>query len=261
MKVDAFLNHKILLIAPGPTVILKHQILLRKYPMTKKRLFALAAGCALALLAACGGGDGVKLGEFPALSATEGDAPITLKAPTSASPASFSFDSSNLAVAMVAGDKLTIVGAGTSTITARQGQMGSYNPTSTTTLLTVAQRVCAAPAERVQGVCVPAATTAAYVTNGTLNWMPASSVATWAAADAFCKGVTGQGVTGWRLPTQFELTALVGSGKLAEKGWNLSDTWTSSAGAAEKQHVAVNLTTNVTMSVADATNAYVTCTR
>lgn len=46
--------------------------------MIMKRILPLAAGCALVLLAACGGGDGVKLGEFPALTATEGDATLTL---------------------------------------------------------------------------------------------------------------------------------------------------------------------------------------
>lgn len=229
--------------------------------MSTKRMLALAASGTLLLLAACGGGGGVRLGEFPALSATEGDAPITLKAPTSASPASFSYDSSNLAVATVAGNQLTIVGAGTSTITARQGQMGSYNPTSTTTLLTVAQRACSEPSVRENGVCVAPATTASYVTNGALSWMPTSFGMAWAAAESFCKAVRINGANGWRLPTQFELTALGASGQLAGKGWTLAETWTASAGAAEKQHVAVNLSSNVTMSVADADKAYVTCVR
>lgn len=228
--------------------------------MIMKRILPLAAGCALVLLAACGGGDGVKLGEFPALTATEGDAPLTLKAPTSASPASFSYDSSDPKVATVAGDKLTIVGAGTSTITARQGQMGSYNPTSASTTLTVAARVSAEPARKENGVCVAPVTTAAYVSSAGLNWMPATDLPlAWAAAETFCKTVKINGSTGWRLPTQFELTALVASGQLAGKGWNPVDTWTSNAGAAEKTHVAANLSTNALLSMADEKKLAVTC--
>jgi hypothetical protein len=165
------------------------------------------------LLASCGGDDGVKLGEFLALSATGGDPRIALKAPGSASPASFSYDSSDLGVATVAGDKLTIVGPGTSTITAR---------------------VCAEPSVKQEGVCVAPVTTAAYVPSGALTWMPATGTVAWATADTFCKTTKINGSTGWRLATRFELTALVASGQLAGKGWNLVDTWTSNAGAAEK---------------------------
>ena len=228
--------------------------------MTTKRLLALAASCALLVLGACGSNDGVKLGDFPALNATEGDPPVTLKAPTSASPATFSYSSSNLAVASIAGDKLTIVGAGTSTITAQQGQMGSYNPTSTNALLTVAQRVCAEPAVKENGVCVAPATTAAYVNYAGMNWMPATATGlAWAAAESFCKTVKINGATGWRLPTQFELTAMVGAGQLTGKEWNLVDTWTSNAGAAEKTHVAANLSTNTLMSLADDKKVAVIC--
>lgn len=228
--------------------------------MTTKRILALAASCVLFLLTACGGGDGVKLGEFAALSAAEGDAPITLKAPSSASPATFSYSSSNLAVASIAGDKLTIVGVGTSTITAQQGQMGSYNPTSTSTLLTVKERTCAEPSVKENGVCVAPATTAGYVTYGGLNWMPATATGlAWAAAESFCKTVKINGATGWRLPTQFELTAMAGAGQLTGKEWNLVDTWTSNAGAAEKTHVAANLSTNTLMSLADDKKVPVTC--
>lgn len=229
--------------------------------MTTTRMRALAVGCALALLAACGSNnDGVKLGDFPALSATEGDTPLTLKAPTSASPASFSFESSDPKVATVAGDKLTIVGIGTSTITARQGQLGSYNPTSTSALLTVGVRVCAEPAVKEAGLCVAPATNAAYVSHGGLTWMPATAATvTWSAADSFCKTARINGSTGWRLPTQFELSAMVGAGALSEKKWNQGDVWTSNTGAAEKTHVVANLTTNTLMSMADDKKFAVTC--
>ena len=87
---------------------------------------------------------------FAAINATEGDAPITLTAPTSGSPAEFVFTSSNPQVATVQGNKLTILLVGTSTITAQQPQLGSYNPTSTSALLTVKARVCTAPAVNAQ---------------------------------------------------------------------------------------------------------------
>lgn len=232
-----------------------------EYPMTTIQMRALAAGCALALLAACGSNnDSVKLGDFPALSATEGDTPLTLKAPTSASPASFSFESSEPKVATVVGDKLTIVGVGTSTITARQGQLGSYNPTSTSALLTVGTRVCAEPAAKEAGVCVSPATSAIYVSHGGLTWMPATSATvTWTAADSFCKTARINGSTGWRLPTQFELSAMVGAGQLSGKGWNQGEVWTSNTGAAEKTHVVANLATNTLMSMADDKKFAVTC--
>lgn len=229
--------------------------------MTTPRILSLAVTGALFLLASCGGHDGVELGPFAPLTATEGDAPITLTAPTSKSPAPFSYTSSDPRVATVQGDKLIIGVAGTSTITAQQGREGSYYPTSTSTTLTVAKRICDEPTVNENGVCVAPATTASYVTSGALTWMPTSFAMAWAGAEAFCKGVRINGSTGWRLPTQFELTALVASGELAEKKWAMQDTWTFSAGAAEKQHVAVNLATNATTSVADVNKAYVTCVR
>ncbi|MFC5462352.1 DUF1566 domain-containing protein [Massilia niabensis] len=229
--------------------------------MTTPRILSLAVTGALVLLASCGGHDGVELGPFAALTATEGDAPITLTAPTSKSPAPFFYTSSDSRVATVQGDKLIIGEVGTSTITAQQGREGSYYPTSTSTTLTVAKRVCEPPAVLESGACVTPPATASYVTTGALSWMPTWFTRTWAQADAYCKGEKINGSNGWRLPNQFELTALVASGELAEKKWVMQDTWTSSAGAAEKQHVAVNLATNATTSVADANKAFVTCVR
>lgn len=230
--------------------------------MTTKHCLSLAAAGALLLLAGCGGHDGVELGAFPAINKTEGDEPFKLTAPTSKSPAAFSYTSSDPGVARIEGDLVTILKAGTSTITAQQGRMGSYYPTSTSALLTVALRVCAEPSTKVNGVCVAPAATAAYVNSSGLTWMPATAaVMTWAAADAFCKTVTINGTTGWRLPTQGESNALVASLQLAGKEWNLGDTWTSTAGAPEKTHVAVNLSTNLLTPLADDRKVGVTCVR
>lgn len=231
--------------------------------MTTKHLLAFAASCALLLLTACGSNDGVKLGDFPALTKTEGDQPFKLTAPSSASPASFSYDSSDQRVATIEGDTVTVVLAGTTTITARQGRMGSYNPTSTSTVLTVKERTCAAPSVRVQGQCVVPATTAGTVTRGTLTWMPtmASTTLAWAEADAFCKGVTFQGKNGWRLPDPVELHDLATSGQLNEQGWAMGDAWSSTAGTVDKTHVATSLTTGANTTFVNENKAYVTCVR
>jgi hypothetical protein len=229
--------------------------------MTTKRKLSLAITGALFLLASCGGHDGVELGPFAALTATEGDAPITLTAPTSKSPAAFSYTSSDPSVGEIRGNTIVVGSVGTATITAQQGREGSYYPTSTSTTLTVVKRVCEGSAVLEGGVCVTPPATASYVTTGTLTWMPTWFGRTWAQADAYCKGGTINGVNGWRLPSQFELTTLAASGALADKGWAMLDTWTLDAGAAAKQRLTVNLSTKATMPMAEESKAYVTCVR
>ncbi len=107
-------------------------------------------------LSACGGGnDGVPLGPFPDITATEGDTPIALKPPTSKSPGKFVITSSNVGVATVSSDyQVTIVGIGQTVLTASQPETGSFNPTSTTAVLTVKERVCVAPQVKQGKVCV-----------------------------------------------------------------------------------------------------------
>jgi hypothetical protein len=229
--------------------------------MISKRLLALAAACTLTLLAACGGGDGVPLGEFPAITKTEGDAPFELKAPTSKSPAAFSFESSDPKIATIDGAMVTIHAVGKATITARQGSLGSYNPTSTSTVLTVNARVCTAPLENQNGQCVTPVGTASYVTREGLTWMPATTLMTWADADAYCRNTRIQGQTGWRLPMQFELAALVNSTMLNNQGWAAGDAWTATAGSATDSHFAVNLASSASNAFPKENKAFVTCVR
>ncbi len=66
-----------------------------------------------------------------------GAAPYTLTAPTSNSTGAFTFTSSNSAVATVSGNVLTIVGAGSSIITANQAAAGLYSAGNATSVLTV----------------------------------------------------------------------------------------------------------------------------
>lgn len=230
--------------------------------MITKRILALAVSCALLLLSACGGSDdGVPLGPFPAISKTEGDAPFKLTAPTSKSPAAFSYESSDAKVATIAGDTVTIVAAGTATITARQGQVGSYNPTSTSAVLTVAKRTCTLPLVYDNGQCIAPAETASYVTREGLTWMPATVALTWTEADTYCKNTRIQGSNGWKLPSQFDLAALAASGMPAEKGWAVGDAWTETAGSTADSHFAVNLASGASNAFPKENKAYLTCVR
>lgn len=228
--------------------------------MRIERLLSLTAAAALLVLSACGG-HGVPLGDFPALNKTEGDLPFDLVAPSSDSPGQFVYTSSNPAVATIVGKTVTVHVAGTSTITASQPRTGSYNATSTSTLLTVAARVCEAPSVRENGQCVAPATTASFVTRGEIVWMPATFVLGWAKAEAFCKNTTIQGKTGWKLPTQADLKALIDSGQLTGQNWNTGDAWTADAGAGTNTHVALNLASGVASATGSDSNAYVTCMR
>jgi hypothetical protein len=76
-----------------------------------------------------------------------GDAPFNLTAPTSDSPGAFSFTSSNLSVATISGNTVTIVGAGVSTITAIQAASAPYlSGQVTASLLVSGAPTVAAPA-------------------------------------------------------------------------------------------------------------------
>ena len=66
-----------------------------------------------------------------------GDAPFNLTAPTSNSPGAFSYTSSNPSVATISGNTVTIVGAGTSTITAIQAASAPYLTGQVSAILTV----------------------------------------------------------------------------------------------------------------------------
>ena len=70
---------------------------------------------------------------------TYGDSPFTITQPTSNSSGSFSYTSSNLSVATIQGNVITIVGAGTSTITALQAATTNYTSGATTTTFQVNQ--------------------------------------------------------------------------------------------------------------------------
>ena len=82
-----------------------------------------------------------KVGTFTVPRKTFGDAPFTVTAPTSTNTAAFVFDSSNESVARVNAStgRVTIVGAGSTTITASQPASANYEAVERKATLTVAK--------------------------------------------------------------------------------------------------------------------------
>jgi large repetitive protein len=77
---------------------------------------------------------------FSDINKTFGDAGFNLGAPSSPSNGAVTYTSSNLNVATISGNSVTIVGAGTSTITANQAATSDYLASSTTAIITVAKK-------------------------------------------------------------------------------------------------------------------------
>ncbi len=87
----------------------------------------------------CGGGGlpAPTLGTFTVPAKVLGDAPFALTAPTSNSAGAFTYTSSNTGVATISGNTVTVVGGGTSTITANQAASATHSAGSTTASLVV----------------------------------------------------------------------------------------------------------------------------
>lgn len=75
-----------------------------------------------------------------------GDAPFALTPPTSNSAGAFTYTSSNIAVATITGNMVTIAGAGTSIIKAAQAANGSYTSGESTANLVVTNATAGLPA-------------------------------------------------------------------------------------------------------------------
>lgn len=78
-------------------------------------------------------------GSFSIASATYGDGPVTIAAPASNSSGAFSYISSNPSVASINGNIITILKAGTVTITAKQAATTSHSAGSTAASLIIKQ--------------------------------------------------------------------------------------------------------------------------
>jgi hypothetical protein len=79
------------------------------------------------------------LSNFSTITKTMGNAAFTITPPTTNGNGAFTYTSSDTAVATIAGNVLTIVGAGTSTITANQANTTNYSAATITTTITVNQ--------------------------------------------------------------------------------------------------------------------------
>lgn len=240
----------------------------------------LAALLTTLLLAACGSPDeGPALGAFEPITKKETDEPFTLTAPSSRSPGAFTFTSSNDKVATVDGARVTIRGAGQSTITASQPRTGSFGPTEKSTTLTVTPVACDPGYVRLGGVCKrcisPATVNAATNTcvaptssadtavSGALSFMGVTFTAGYADARDFCANSVINGQSGWRLPNVAELTALYSSGAIAGRNWTLANTWTDTldTDVATAAHRVIHLGTGAPGARADTLPTYVTCVR
>ena len=99
-----------------------------------------------------------------------------------------------------------------------------------------------------------------YVSHGGLTWMPAKFTKNWNDANKYCNNTVINGQSGWRLPTQDELSALYASGAMNNRGWSLFYTWSSTPDGSGK-HYLVSLDYGGVHSDGDTNLIYVTCVR
>lgn len=103
-----------------------------------------------------------------------GDAAFTLTAPTSNSSGAFTYTSSNPNVATISGSTVTIVGLGSTTITANQAADATYNTGSTSAVLNVryAPPGTAAPTPTLNSSIVKSLYSDAYTNVSGTDWNP-----------------------------------------------------------------------------------------
>jgi hypothetical protein len=194
------------------------------------------------------------------LSATSvalGTAAPTITAPTSASAGAITYTSGTVGTATItSGGVITLVGVGTTVITATQAANGNYASTTATITLTVT------PAPLPDGAVVSVGLT--WTRNNSTVANPGR--ANWTTANNTCNALTAQGLAAgsWRLPTSAELQALYAAGNnaLSSAGWEvpLGGTWSSTASGAGS-HNGVHLASGNIFSTLDTTDVYVSCVR
>ncbi len=64
--------------------------------------------------------------------------------------------------------------------------------------------------------------------SGGLIWTPISFLKNWHGANNFCLNLKKDDLNDWRLPTKSELSTLYASNDMQNKGWILTNTWSSS---------------------------------
>lgn len=129
----------------------------------------------------------------------------------------------------------------------------------------------------VQSVPVTTLLTAGYVVQGGLTWTPSNigsavfggdfmsygipgGYTDWNTANTYCTTATINGLTGWRLPTQPELSALYTSGAMNGQGWTFGSAWSSTQYSAG-YHYFVGLNSGYVNWASDTGNSYVSCVR
>lgn len=92
--------------------------------------------------------------------------------------------------------------------------------------------------------------------------MPPTFNDTWTNAQAYCTNTTINGQTGWRMPTNVELRALISSGVMKGQGWPdvYGKAW-SSTSAGGGSHYIVDLSGGGMSDLADTYKYYVSCVR
>ena len=149
----------------------------------------------------------------------------TITAPTSASSGAITYTSGTVGTATITSNGvITLVGVGTTVITATQVANGNYASSTTTITLTVG---------------LPSG----YIVSGGLTWAPITTRATWSGAESTCMESTALGGT-WRQPTEGELSALYAaypnnSATLNALGWTLGYTWSSTVLGAGLHYVVI----------------------
>lgn len=105
---------------------------------------------------------------------------------------------------------------------------------------------------------------AGYIVQGGLIWMPVTFSDTGTNANLYCANTTINGQTGWRMPTQPELSGLYSSGAMNGQGWTLSNTWSSTVPTGSGGiyiHYYVSLVNGYVYYQNDTYIFYVTCVR
>lgn len=98
-----------------------------------------------------------------------------------------------------------------------------------------------------------------YIVQGGLTWMPVTFFDTWTSANTYCTSNTIGGITGWRMPTQPELSELAKSGAIIGQGWAMNSAWSSTEYFNPETHYFVSLSNGVFNWFVNSDYYYVSC--
>ena len=99
-----------------------------------------------------------------------------------------------------------------------------------------------------------------YLHSGGLIWTPISLLKNWNGANKFCLALKKDNLNDWRLPTKSELATLYASNEMQNKGWLLTNTWSSSTnGLVQDRHWIYSLDEGKDYPAVDFWLNYVTC--